>query len=127
MDVRLDMPLGEGILKVNLGIPIIVLCNKIDIIHQSGEKAKLLQENLDFIQMHLREYALLYGATVMFTSAKSKESKNLDTLYQYVNSRLYSYSFASKPQIVEKDELFIPSGFDSLNLIRELCKGSMMT
>ena len=126
MDVRLDMPLGEGILKVNLGIPIIVLCNKIDIIHQSGEKAKLLQENLDFIQMHLREYALLYGATVMFTSAKSKESKNLDTLYQYVNSRLYNYSFASKPQIVEKDELFIPSGFDSLNLIRELCKGSMM-
>ena len=33
MDVRLDMPLGEGILKVNLGIPIIVVCNKIDIIH----------------------------------------------------------------------------------------------
>ena len=33
MDIRLDMPLGEGILKVNLGIPIIVLCNKIDIIH----------------------------------------------------------------------------------------------
>lgn len=33
MDIRLDMPLGEGILKVNLGIPIIVLCNKVDIIH----------------------------------------------------------------------------------------------
>lgn len=49
LDVRLDMPLAEGVLKVNLGIPIIVLCNKIDIIHQSGEKAKLLQENLDFI------------------------------------------------------------------------------
>lgn len=32
-DIRLDMPLGEGVLKVNLGIPIIVLCNKIDIIH----------------------------------------------------------------------------------------------
>jgi len=49
MDIRLDMPLAEGILKVNLGIPIIVLCNKIDIIHQTGEKAKLLQENLDFV------------------------------------------------------------------------------
>ena len=81
MDIRLDMPLGEGILKVNLGIPIIVICNKIDIIHQSGEKAKLLQENLDFMQMHLREHSLLYGASVMITSAKQKESRNLDTLY----------------------------------------------
>ena len=81
MDIRLDMPLGEGVLKVKLGIPIIVICNKIDIIHQSGEKAKLLQENLDFMQMHLREHSLLYGASVMFTSAKQKESRNLDTLY----------------------------------------------
>ena len=56
----------------------------------------------------------------MFTSAKQKESKNLDTMYQYLNHRLYAYEFASKPQIVEKDELFIPSGFDSLTLIREL-------
>ena len=41
-DVRLDIPLGEGVLKVNLGIPIIVICNKIDIISQNSEKAKLL-------------------------------------------------------------------------------------
>ena len=47
--MRLDMPLSQGVLKVNLGIPIVVLCNKIDIIHQTGEKAKILQENLDFI------------------------------------------------------------------------------
>ena len=44
----------------------------------------------------------------------------MDTMYQYLNHRLYAYEFASKPQIVEKDELFIPSGFDSLTLIREL-------
>lgn len=25
-DIRNDMPLGEGVLKVNLGIPIIVVC-----------------------------------------------------------------------------------------------------
>ena len=47
--MRLEMPLGEGVLKVNLGIPIIVVVNKVDIIHMSGEKSKLLQENLDFI------------------------------------------------------------------------------
>ena len=31
-DGRLNVPLGEGVLKVNLGIPIVVICNKIDII-----------------------------------------------------------------------------------------------
>ena len=119
------MPLSQGVLKVNLGIPIVVLCNKIDIIHQTGEKAKILQENLDFIQMHLREYSLLYGAAVMFTSAKARESKNLDTLYQYINYRLYDkIKFAKKAQIIEKDELFIPTGFDSLNLIKQLQSGS---
>ena len=121
------MPLSQGVLKVNLGIPIVVLCNKIDIIHQTGEKAKILQENLDFIQMHLREYSLLYGASVMFTSAKARESKNLDTLYQYINHRLYDkIKFAKKAQIVEKDELFIPTGFDSLNLIKQLHSGSTL-
>ena len=48
-DVRLEMPLGEGVLKVNLGIPIIAICNKVDMINAQGEKAKLLQENIDFI------------------------------------------------------------------------------
>ena len=77
--------------------------------------------------MHIREKALKYGATVMFTSSKPKESKNLDTLYQYINHRLYGFNFAVKPQIVEKDLLFIPSGFDSLNLIRDLCKSNVLT
>ena len=70
IDIRLEMPLAEGVLKVNLGIPVVVLVNKVDIINMSGEKSKLLQENLDFIQKHLREYCLLYGASLMFTSAK---------------------------------------------------------
>ena len=86
-----------------------------------------MQENLDFVQMHLREHSLLYGASVMFTSAKAKESKNLDTLYKYINHRLYNYNFDAKAQVVEKDELFIPSGFDSLNLISGLSKGGMLT
>ena len=60
----------------------------------------------------------------MFTSAKQRESKNLDTLYQYINHRLYSFNFAVKPQIVEKDELFIPAGFDSLTLIQNLGAGN---
>ena len=57
-DVRVEMPLPPGVLKVNLGIPIMVVCNKIDLLQSSGEKSKFLEENLDFIQKHIREYSL---------------------------------------------------------------------
>ena len=41
--------------------------------------------------------------------------------------RLYEgFDFAVKPQIIEKDSLFIPSGFDTKNLIDELCRGNLM-
>lgn len=42
IDIRLEMPLAEGVLKVNLGIPVVVVVNKVDIINMSGEKSKLL-------------------------------------------------------------------------------------
>ena len=47
-DVRLEIPLPEGVLKVNLGIPIIVVCNKSDLM-MMGPRSKLLMENIDFI------------------------------------------------------------------------------
>lgn len=77
-DVRIQMPLGEGVLKVNLGIPITVVVTKADLL-QHGEKAKFLEENLEFIQKHIRRYALQYGASVVFVSAAT--NKNLEVLY----------------------------------------------
>ena len=76
---------------------------------------------MDFIQKSVREYALQYGATVIFTS--SLANKNIDTLYQYFLHRLYQCEFAFKPNLEEKDNLFIPSGFDSVNQIEALKKG----
>jgi hypothetical protein len=37
--------------------------------------------------------------------------------------RIYDTEFTSRPQINEKDQIFIPTGFDSQMLINELCKG----
>lgn len=37
-DLKAKLPLPEGVLKVNLGIPIIVVCNKIDLLLR-GDKA----------------------------------------------------------------------------------------
>lgn len=52
-DLKSRLPLPEGVLKVNLGIPIIVVCQKIDLLLR-GEKSQLLELNLEFIQKHLR-------------------------------------------------------------------------
>jgi hypothetical protein len=56
-DVRLSMDLPEGCLKVNLGIPIIVVVQKVDVLLH-GDKRQFLEQNLDFIQKHIREYCL---------------------------------------------------------------------
>ena len=56
-DLRLEMDLPEGCLKVNLGIPIIVVVNKVDLLLH-GDKKAFLEENFDFIQKHIREYSL---------------------------------------------------------------------
>ena len=37
-ELKSKLPLPEGVLKVNLGIPIIVVCNKVDLVMR-GEKA----------------------------------------------------------------------------------------
>lgn len=119
-DMRKDLALGEGVLKVNLGIPIIVVCNKVDLLIH-GEKAKYLAENMDFIQQSVREYALSYGASIFFTSTIA--NKNLRTYYQYLLHRIYNYEFPYPANIVAKDNIFIPSGFDSLKQIEALKKG----
>jgi len=74
------MDLPEGCLKVNLGIPIIVVVNKVDLLLH-GDKKAFLEENFDFIQKHIREYSLQYGASVFFTSSLQTAPKNTNVLY----------------------------------------------
>jgi Dynein light intermediate chain (DLIC) len=44
----LEIDLPEGCLKVNLGIPILVIVNKVDLLLH-GDKKNFLEENFDFI------------------------------------------------------------------------------
>jgi len=48
-----QLPLPEGVLKSNIGIPLIVACHKADLIGR-GDKAQFLEQNIHFIQRHLR-------------------------------------------------------------------------
>ncbi len=43
-----EIPLPEGALKINLGIPLIVACHKADLI-ANGDRAQYLEQKIDFI------------------------------------------------------------------------------
>uniref|UniRef100_A0A3P9JZ18 Dynein light intermediate chain n=1 Tax=Oryzias latipes TaxID=8090 RepID=A0A3P9JZ18_ORYLA len=105
------LPLGDNTLTHNLGIPVVVVCTKCDAISTLEKEHDYRDEHLDFIQSHIRQFCLHHGATLLYTSVK--EMKNLDILYKYLVHRLYGFPFHCGAQVVEKDAVFIPSGWDN--------------
>ncbi len=110
-----ELPLGEGVLQVNLGVPLVVVCTKSDTI-SANEKGIFTDQALEVLNKNVRTTALLYGAATVFTSDKAQI--NLDLLYHYLVHRIYNFPLHYKPLVDEKDRIFIPSGFDSLTLIK---------
>uniref|UniRef100_A0A8C1K5E9 Dynein light intermediate chain n=2 Tax=Cyprinus carpio TaxID=7962 RepID=A0A8C1K5E9_CYPCA len=105
------LPLGDNTFTHNLGLPIVVVCTKCDAISTLEKEHDYKDEHLDFIQSHIRRFCLQYGAALLYTSMK--ENKNLDLLYKYLVHRLYGFPFNIPAQVVEKDSVFIPSGWDN--------------
>ncbi|KTG29169.1 hypothetical protein cypCar_00002690 [Cyprinus carpio] len=120
------LPLGDNTFTHNLGLPI---CDAISTLEKEHDYK---DEHLDFIQSHIRRFCLQCilthqhvmmniihilviwtpdGAALLYTSMK--ENKNLDLLYKYLVHRLYGFPFNIPAQVVEKDSVFIPSGWDN--------------
>jgi hypothetical protein len=57
INLKLEMPLKEGLLKTNLGIPVIFVVNKSDIVVSTNERKKY-EEDSEFIFKYIRKYAL---------------------------------------------------------------------
>ncbi len=62
-------------------------------------------EHFDFIQFHIRQFCIQYGAALFYTSVK--EDKNCDLLYKYLVHRVYGLPFKTPALIVEKDAVFM--------------------
>ncbi|XP_030621627.1 cytoplasmic dynein 1 light intermediate chain 2 isoform X3 [Chanos chanos] len=105
------LPLGENVLTHNLGIPVLVVCTKCDAVSVLEKEHDYREEHFDFIQSHIRRFCLQYGAALIYTSVK--EEKNLDLLYKYTVHKLYDFQFTTSALVVEKDAVFIPSGWDN--------------
>lgn len=63
------MSLGEGILKTNIGIPLMVVITKSDLA-ENYDKEKDNQK-FEFVQYKLRSFCLNYGASLLYVSCKS--------------------------------------------------------
>jgi dynein light intermediate chain 1 len=110
--------LPEGTLTNNLGLDIVVVVTKTDYIQTLEKEQDYRDEHLDFMQQWIRKFCLQYGAALFYTSAK--EDKNCDLLYKYLTHRIYGFPFRTPALVVEKDAVFIPSGWDNMNKIRIL-------
>lgn len=113
-----EIPLPEGVLQVNLGVPVIIICCKSDLIWSVDKNRDQCERILDFTLKTLREFAVTYGASIIYTS--SKTGTNVNALYQYVVHRLYGFKFNHRAQIIDRENIFVPAGWDSPNLIREM-------
>ncbi|KAJ3008829.1 hypothetical protein HKX48_008320 [Thoreauomyces humboldtii] len=102
------------------------------------------EEQFDFVQQSLRTTCLRYGASLFYTSTHHPDT--LENLRAYVLDRLLAprifvspqlsgvqslpaapvaspKPYAKKAQVVERDTVFVPSGWDSWGKIRVLREG----
>ncbi|XP_034433507.1 cytoplasmic dynein 1 light intermediate chain 2 isoform X1 [Hippoglossus hippoglossus] len=110
-DEAVVLPLGDNTLTYNLGIPVLIACTKCDSISILEKEHDYREEHFDFIQSNIRRFCLQYGAGLIYTSVK--EEKNLDLLYKYIVHKIYDFQFTTPALVVEKDAVFIPSGWDN--------------
>lgn len=114
--VKLEAPLKEGVLKSNCGVPIIFVVNKSDALSEADDKY-LIEQQSEFILKHVRQLAVEFGASIIYTSGK--RNINIELLYNYICHRLFDFPLTKKPNLIEKDSYFIPAGYDSLTMLRE--------
>ncbi|OLY80340.1 Cytoplasmic dynein 1 light intermediate chain 1 [Smittium mucronatum] len=86
------LPLESGVLESNLGIPIIIVCTKSDVMAQLERESMFKEEIFDYIQQTLRSICLQYGAALFYTS--QAHPMTYSELRHYIIHRLLSRKFA---------------------------------
>jgi dynein light intermediate chain 1 len=116
--VELDptlLPPEPNVLTHNCGAPVVVVLSKCD------QYNEFTDDQLNRIQYHVRNFCISRGAALFYTSAK--DDRNTYLLYKYLAHRVYNLSFTTPAYIVERDSVFIPSGWDSvqkLEIVKEM-------
>ncbi|CAC42262.2 Dynein light intermediate chain [Caenorhabditis elegans] len=108
------LPLDQGTLTENCGVTFMVVITKSDL----GKE--FTDAQFAKISIQLRKFCLSLGATLVFTSAK--ETKNIQLLQKYIVHRSFGTAFTSAAQVIERESIFVPAGWDGekkIDIIRE--------
>jgi dynein light intermediate chain 1 len=113
------LPLGQGVLTTNLGVPIMVACSKIDATSDLEKNYNYTEEHFDYIQQYLRTECLKLGASLVYMSSKDAPRYS-SVLYKFILHSLYNLGHQTAPlaSVVEKESIFVPAGWDSLLKIK---------
>ncbi|TNN20037.1 Cytoplasmic dynein 1 light intermediate chain 2 [Schistosoma japonicum] len=110
----------DKVLNNNLGVPMIVVVTKTDLMKTMIKENQYTEEHFDYIQMHIRRFCLSYGAALFYVSVK--EDKNCDLLNRYIQHRIYGLPFNHCAYVIEGDCIFVPAGWDNhkkINILGE--------
>lgn len=111
------LPPEPNVLTTNIGVPIVVVLSKTD------QYTDLNDDDLYRVQYHVRNFCINRGAALFYTSMK--DDRNPQLLYRYLAHRVYNLPFTAPAYIVERDSVFIPSGWDSnqkIDIVKENLK-----
>ncbi|KRX16765.1 Ribonuclease 3, partial [Trichinella nelsoni] len=105
------LPLGQSTLTRNLGLPLIVVVTKCDLLSSYEKQFDLKDEDCDLIQKQIRQFCLKHGAALVYTNVK--EGRNCDLLYKYILHRVFGFPFTQPACVIDKEAMFIPAGWDN--------------
>ncbi|GAA5814649.1 hypothetical protein MFLAVUS_008148 [Mucor flavus] len=120
------LPLPQGCLTNNLGMPITIVCCKSDALNTLEQTHDYKDDQFDFIQQTLRCICMKYGAALFYTSTLHPYTYH--NLREYILHRVLTtstkpYPFHIKAQVIERDTVLVPSGWDSWGKIKILREG----
>jgi len=115
------LPIPEGALISNLGIPVIVVLSKVDSMSTLQKENDFSEEHFEYIQWYLRKACLAWGAGLLYCSPR--ENSNTKLLLDYMSHVFYGLKFRTEPQVVDRDAIFVPIGWDSPSKIALLSDG----
>nr|CDJ96403.1 Dynein light intermediate chain domain containing protein [Haemonchus contortus] len=109
------LPLEQGVLTENCGVSFVVVITKSDLCNE------ITDQQADRILVQVRRLCLQLGAALIYTSAKNV--KNIQVLYKYVVHRAFGFPFTSTAQLIERDSVFVPAGWDGEKKIEIVKEG----
>ncbi|SOV13994.1 dynein light intermediate chain 2, cytosolic [Plasmodium sp. gorilla clade G2] len=115
----------ERLIKINLTFPIFFIICKSDGYEILNNRT--YQGYMDVIISYLRNLAINYHAAIIYCNTINKENpKNIELLYKYIMHRLYNFPFNEKPILNDYEKIFIPSGYDNIELINKSIKNTFV-